>query len=317
MTKFYEANHIQPATLMMGTSRMGFFNHTNLIPYAPSPIYNMAMAGASIHEQTRYLEYMITHHKLKTIVWGIDFFAFNPDKEDESSFSSERLNQTIYTHDYIDALFQYKTFERSLKTLKQNVHTDYSQQLIRPYFEEAQYLPHQGLITDRHTIEQNVCRTLAEYKSSTVFLKSEKFKNPQSLTEGLMQFKNIVQLCKKHHIQCIFYISPVYREHLDMIYTMGLGESFEYWKKSLVDIQPYYDFCNYNSVTNGIMNFRDSAHISSTYAPMIFGKIFQNPLVEAPDDFGVLVTKKNIDTLLSVQRMHSYPPLLCIQGVAK
>jgi hypothetical protein len=50
---------------------------------------------------------------------------------------------------------------------------------------------------------------------------------------------------------------------------------------------------------------------------MIFGKIFQNPLVEAPDDFGVLVTKKNIDTLLSVQRMHSYPPLLCIQGVAK
>lgn len=307
MTKFYEANHIQPKTIMMGTSRIGFFNHTNLIPYTPQPIYNMAMAGASVHEQARYLEYMIGHHKLDTIVWGLDFFAFNPDKKAEASFKDERLKKFIYTNDYTDALLQYKTFERSIKTIKKNIKTDYSGQLVRPYFEEAQYLPHQGSLYNQHEIEQNVYRTLTEYRNSPVFLKSENFKNPNSLNNGLKEVQYIINLCKKHHIKCLFFISPVYREHLDMIYEIGLGDSFEYWKKSLAKIQPYYDFCDYNSVTNNIMNFRDSAHISSVYAPIIFGRVFQNSSVDVPDDFGKLISESNTTSLLFIRPIQNHP----------
>lgn len=302
MTKFYEAIHLKPATLIMGTSRIGFFNHTNLLPYAPQPIYNMAMAGASIDEETQYLEYMITHHKLKMVVWQLDFFSFNPDKEPQTTFTSERLQKTFYLNDYIDALLKYQTFEKSIKTIKKNFSDDYTLQLIRPNFEEGQYLTQQGFIYDKKTIQSNIFRTLNEYRTSPIFLKSSSFKNPISINTNLDKVRKIVQLCHEKNIKCIILTSPVYAKHLDLIHELDLWNTFEYWKQSLADIQPYYDFCTYNSVSYNLMNFRDSAHLASPFGPVVFGRIFNTTTVEIPKDFGVWITNENIHDFLNQQR---------------
>ena len=306
MTKFYEAKHLNPSTLMMGTSRIGLFKYTYLNPYAPKPIYNLALAGSSIYEQTRYLEYMIKHKNIKMIVWGLDFFSFNPDKKNEVTFEDERLNKGIYLDDYITSLLAYRTFEKSIQTIKINFKHNYTKELNRPYFEEAQYYKQQGQPYSRNKINKNVRNTLNEYKNHTEFLKSAHFSDPHSIDSSLKRVRYIIQLCKEKKIACVIYTSPVYVTHLDLIYSLGLGNTFDYWKKSLLSIQPYNDFCTYNSVTSNIMNFRDSTHITSNNGEIIFAKNFKNSKIFVPKDFGYTVTAKNINEHLNQQRKKHY-----------
>lgn len=313
MSKFYEAKHLNPSTLMMGSSRIGFFKYTYLEPYAPRPVYNFAMAGGSIYEQTRYLEYMIKHKNVKTIVWAIDFFPFNPDKENESTFKDERLEQPVYVNDYVTALLNYRTFEKSIQTVKTNLKHDYTKELNRPFFEEAQYLPMQGQPYSPDEIKKQVCNTLNEYKNRTTFLKSPRFTNPHSIDPGLARLNYIIKLCKEKNIKCILYTSPVYAAHIDLIYAMGLGDTFEYWKKSLADIQPYYDFCTYNSVTNNLLNFRDSAHIVSDNGKIIFAKIFNDHTRPIPKDFGTYINLDNVDNHLLLQKEQIHPLPSCVE----
>jgi hypothetical protein len=87
-----------------------------------------------------------------------------------------------------------------------------------------------------------------------------------------------------------------------MIYSVGLGETFEYWKKSLADIHPYTDFCTYNKITSNKMNFRDSSHITSKFGKVIFSRIYKDSKNIIPDDFGILITPLNVNNHIKLQR---------------
>lgn len=308
MTKFYEAKNLHPSTLLMGTSRIGFFKSTYMSSYAPKPIYNLALAGSSIYEQASYLEYMINHQNIKLVVWALDFYSFNPDKKNEDTFDINRLNKSFYYSDYITSLLNYRTFEKSIQTIKENSKYDYSQQLTRPLFEEAQYFNQQGQPYSYNEVNKNITATLNEYKNHTQFLKSTHFSNPHSIDPALKRVAYVINLCNEKHIPCIIYTSPVYVKHIDLIYSLNLGKTFNYWKRSLVTIHPYTDFCTYNSVTKNIMNFRDSSHIISDQGKIIFAKIFNDPKILVPQDFGYTITTQNITEHLNQQQkqQHEY-----------
>lgn len=300
MSHFYMANHIQPQTVLIGTSRSGFFSEKQLIPYAPTPIYNYSMAGSSITEQAANIQYMITNHHPKTIIWSLDFFSFNPTKPINPAFKIERLTGSIYWNDYLFSLFNFKTFYRSFLTIRDNRSaptnvnsTNVTNTPDQPYTEKE--------------IDFNIHYTLHEYANEKSFLKSEPFKDPHSIDKQLALVESIVQECKRHNVQCILYTSPVYYQHIDMIYNIGLGDTFEYWKKSLASIAPYHDFCTNNSITENKMNFRDSSHIISHYGDLIFARIFYNTTLKIPSDFGTYINTDNVLSHLEQERNKRRP----------
>ena len=120
MTNFYKALHAKPKSLMMGTSRIGHFLTSDLIKYLPQPIYNMSLPGSTIDEQSQYLEFMIKHQNIKTIIWSLDFFSFNPDKKNYPTFKKERLTTSFYSDDFMLSLFSFPTFKKSILTIKDN-----------------------------------------------------------------------------------------------------------------------------------------------------------------------------------------------------
>jgi hypothetical protein len=305
MTFTYEMHHIQPQTLMVGTSRIGFFNSSLLKPYAPSPIFNLALAGSSVYEQRRYIEYAVAHFPIKTIVWSLDFFSFNPDKIPYESFSEERLNHSTYLDDYMLALFSYATFKQSLKTLSVNSRPYDTN--ISEFYEQQAYRHVQGELLTKKEIRHNADTTLNEYATIKGFLSSDNFASPHSIDPKLSEVSKIITLCKQKHITCIVYTSPVYREHLDMISYLGLGNTYEYWKINLANITNYWDFNTYNSITNNLMNFRDSSHIRSNNSQFIFSKLFNDTKVVSPSDFGVYVTKENVHQHIETQKRLIHP----------
>jgi hypothetical protein len=309
MTFTYEMQHIRPQTLMVGTSRIGYFKSNTLKSYALEPIFNLTLAGSSVYEQRRYIEYAIEHLPIKTIIWSLDFFSFNPTKEPYPSFSEDRLNHRIYLDDYLMSLFSYRTFERSLKTLKINRKQAPFNDNVSEYFEQHLYMDVQGQTLSDTEVRKNANFTLKEYAIHKAFLGSKEFQNPQSINPKLAEISYILELCRQKNIQCFIYTSPVFREHLDMIYSLGLSKTYEYWKTELANITPYWDFNTYNSLTENLMNFRDSSHMVSNNGKFIFIKLF-NKTPQGPIDFGYWVTKENIYKHLEDQRKFIHPFVL-------
>jgi hypothetical protein len=289
MTKFYIANRLQPKTIMVGTSRIGFFKSEQLSHYAPSPIYNMALAGSSVNEQALYIEYMIKHHPIKQVIWSLDFFSFNPTKPNNPPFVPERLSQKIYWEDYTTALLSFTTLERSFKTVKNN--------LSQPTIIQEPSQPF-----NQDTVISNIRYTLKEYSTQELFLKSEPFKTPSSIDKNLARFKQTIDFCHEHNVSVVVYTSPVYYQHLNLYYSMGLGNTFTYWKYSLAQIHPYTDFCTYSTLSFDTMKFRDSTHTIRDVGVLVFARIFHSNSLQIPQDFGFLVTPTNV-----VEYLHTQP----------
>lgn len=311
MTFFYELKHVRPQTLMVGTSRIGYLKSNELKSYTPSPIFKLSLAGSSVYEQRCYIEYAIKNLPIKTIVWSLDFFSFNPTKDPYPSFSEDRLKRIVYIDDYTMALFSYRTFERSLKTLKLNHKNAPYDKNISEYCEGHLYENVQGQTLTYNEVRKNANLTLNEYATNKAFLKSKKFLSPNSIDPKLEDVAYILQLCKTKKIKCIIYTSPVFREHLDMIYSLGLGDTYAYWKKGLVNITPYWDFNTYNSISENIMNFRDSSHMISDNGKYIFAKLFRDQSINTPKDFGEYLSRENIDEHIRLQKefVKPYIPL--------
>jgi hypothetical protein len=285
ITLFYELSYVKPKTLMVGSSRIGYFKDNVIEKYVKKPIFNLSLAGSSVYEQVQYIKYSINNFNLNEIVWSLDFYAFNPDKKPYNGYSDERLNKHIYLDDYFTALMSYRTFERSLKTIKDNKASDKS--IFSYLVERNQYSDLQGQTLKKEQIYKNIKITLDEYKNIDNFLKSKSFKDPKSINKKLQLVKEVVLLCKEKNIKLTVYTSPTYIAHLDLIDEMGLTETFKYWKKELAKITHYTDFCYRNDITKNIMNFRDSSHTISDTGKLIFKKIYNPNDANQSLDFGI------------------------------
>jgi hypothetical protein len=291
MSKFYIVNRVKPKTIMVGTSRIGYFQEKQLAPYVEGPVYNLSLAGSSIEEQAAYVRYMVKHHHLKNIIWSLDFFSFNPTKPINSSFEYKRLNNLIFWNDYTVALFTHKTLKRSFETIETNIFPDVL----------SSDTSEQPLSSEK--LEFNINSMLHRYATEAEFLKSEDFKNPFSINKNIETLRNTLQYCRENNVSCTLYTSPVFYEHIYMIYGIGLGKTFEHWKKELALLQPYTDFCTINSITKKPIYFRDSSHATSDVGRLVFSRIFLQTKVNTENEFGTLISPKNIDTHLARQQI--------------
>ncbi|TAF02480.1 MAG: hypothetical protein EAZ77_18810, partial [Nostocales cyanobacterium] len=85
-------------------------------------------------------------------------------------------------------------------------------------------------------------------------------------------------------------------------------ESFETWKRKVVQVTPVWDFSGYNTITteqiNDVMeNYPDSSHYTKPAGDLLLNRILGYQEKEVPADFGVLVNKENIESHLAKIRL--------------
>ena len=86
-------------------------------------------------------------------------------------------------------------------------------------------------------------------------------------------------------------------KHFDSLSSAGYFDDFEHFKRALVKITNYIDFTGHNSITTNKDNYWDSSHLRVEVTKPLMARVF-NDQAHAPKDFGVLVTKENIETHL-------------------
>ena len=73
-------------------------------------------------------------------------------------------------------------------------------------------------------------------------------------------------------------------------------------KQKLASIIDFYDFSGLNSVTRNNLNYYEEDHYRYLVGNMIVKRIFGCGNINVPDDFGVLVTKNNVNEHITKQR---------------
>ncbi|MCK9492370.1 MAG: hypothetical protein M0Q24_09775, partial [Sulfurimonas sp.] len=173
-----------------------------------------------------------------------------------------------------EATFNFKTSLVSLKTIYANiVQRATTVEKDQPFSDEQ--------------IQKNIEATLKQYKEGKIFLNSQNFLNPSSIDANLNRIKEVTQLCQKNGVELILYISPVHISHLDMIESLGLGDTYNYMKHKLSFVHPYYDFGTKNTITQNFINFRDSSHTVKSIGRLIFERIFDENKTTQNSNFGI------------------------------
>jgi len=70
---------------------------------------------------------------------------------------------------------------------------------------------------------------------------------------------------------------------------------FEPYKKALSHLSGFYDFSGLNSVTTDYFNYYETSHYRWRVGDLVIARIFNDPTVNVPEDFGRWVTRENID----------------------
>lgn len=140
-------------------------------------------------------------------------------------------------------------------------------------------------------------------KDPESYRKDERFKKPSMwrgnrVKETLNEIKEIVDFCKNNKINLVILINP----HHHITYLNSNLPQFFYFKKELAKITDYYDFSGLNSITTDNYFFYETSHYRTIVGDMMLKRIYGYPDVKVPDDFGVKVTKDNIDEHLKRQK---------------
>ncbi len=131
----------------------------------------------------------------------------------------------------------------------------------------------------------------------------QKFKKPDHydgdyLSNTLRDVGELVSLAKEHNIKLIVFINPI---HQTTYLDTDLPLFFEF-KRQLAEMTDYYDFSGLNTITTNNYYYYETSHYRPMVGDMILNRIFGYSQVVVPDDFGVLVNRRNVTEHL--RRLH-------------
>jgi len=268
--------------LTLGTSRTGVMDIDIIKNYYSGNIFSLSSPSSLAEEQYFILRYALKHNNIKTLIYGIDFMSFNGNKEKPSSDFNEH-RKSIENFENIDNpvinYFSIDTLKYSLKMILNKKDTFYTYQGERVYINAIESIRN-GTFKFKYDIEK--FKTNAQYSPY-------KFSSKQ-----LDYFKKSIELCQANNINIILYTPPMYYKHFFNIYT-NLENDFVIFKKELVRVKSYYDFSGINEISKNESNYVDESHLRGELAKNIMSKIFNDNSIKTPKDYGILVTKENID----------------------
>ena len=292
MSKVYYARRLMPQTVLIGSSRTGIIDPKDVSFYTKDTVYNLALNGSSFYEQAMYAKFAIEVLHVKHIIWGMDFFSFNPERYPDGAFEQDRLSSKLYMNDYKGALLSLNAFTDSFQTFFESIKksSKETKKLLtgNDTFSEFEILLHQKGIP---FIKDKIDKGLQGYAKTRTLFNSELFKEPHSIDRNLETLKNTIALANLHNVTLTMYISPVYYQHIELIDTMGLNKTHQYFKASLKEITSYWDFSTKNSVTMDIHNFWDNSHAKKEIGQKIMQTILTRPIKEE-NDFGIYIYKQ-------------------------
>lgn len=314
-----------PQILILGTSREDSGISPDYPLFGNRKVFNAAIASQPYIESNEIIKYLINNGNSPSLVlFGLLFESANiygPPLP--SDFSNENFSNSHK----IKLLFSLDTTKAAVATVKKNIT---NKQDISEYTEHGFKLQsswenqlrkgHRQLFLDneKHYLFDNHfpapgCKNV---------IKDEHGAYTKSIPMNELQ--ELIAIAYRAKIDMRLFIGPSHARQWETIGASGLWEQFEDWKRMLVELVeseaikenaiPFqlWDFSGYNSVTqesvpeiNDLKNrmrfYYESSHYTPEAGELVINRILgdKGDSDALPNDFGELLTKRNIELYLS------------------
>ena len=254
-------------SLLLGSSRATYIDQND---FTGLRVFNYSANGMKSAELNGYIEYAkrVKGGPLKCIILALDF----DDNaryvvEDWPSHYIDRANSFLYR---FRTLLSVDTFIHSLQNLRWKS-SGYNRDNVKVMFP----------VTARQ-----------RQKEAELQLR---------LLSGVREDANIKELLRelKHRnpeTRFIIFTTPVSKPLFDLFIKTNGIDAYEKWLRDCVEVfGEIYNFMYPNSVTTNPENYKDAHHFHPRIGTLIAHKLLALDDPNIPADFGILVTKDNID----------------------
>ncbi|MDP3266146.1 MAG: hypothetical protein Q8M39_04890 [Sulfuricurvum sp.] len=221
--------------------------------------YNMTYSEGIPHEHLLNLRLFIKHGvKIKKLLLGLDDFSY------QVSFAKHQQQWLTKAHPLATETSWFSFYKFYFFHLL-------TQQDKRQFIKKI--VAHDNLI-DWDIIGQEKFYQTFFYNGSNFCDDDPKYLKPTHYSgntklETLEDIKNIVTLCKQHHIELTVFINPIHHT----TYQDTNKQLLEEFKSSLAKITHYYDFSGPNTTTQNNHNFIDTSHYTITVGDQILNRM--------------------------------------------
>ncbi len=279
---------------ILGSSRTYYTRPSILEKYIPSGRgYNLSTILANVTEHLLHVRYLIKNgYPVKTLYLGLDIdscFLIRTHKDQDYLL---KLHPGVSGANPIAFYWSYLTIFPK---------TDIKRKIRANVGKKGS--PQVGLTEDGAVIP--------EAENSQVFDGNEgKLKEvirDKVSRENLEVLRDLVALCKRNSINLIIFTTPHHRT----IINHFLEEDYIAFLKGLSEVTAFWDFGGYNSITTDDRNYFSISHYRPSVSRLIAARIFDDKTLDVPKDFGVWVTKDNLEAHLknlmeSFKKNHPY-----------
>ena len=307
-----------PSTILLGTSRTADGLRENHPTFQNDTTYNMALGGQPIDETLLLFKHALKSGKLKKVVIGLDFFAFNAYWAADSADQEKRLTPGLN----LDLLFNSSTLSDSFTTLRQSFP---ALGIVRSaQGAEAESLnnaPASPGILPMRVLFKEVEKIYVDYHRPYPY-RIYSYSNAKKGNNTINDFRELLKIAYANNIELHLLISPSHAWHWEGLANVELWQDWEQWKRTLTRINaeeanksakpiyPIWDFSGYNSITTETVPatnsadrmkwYSDSSHYNRACGDLILDRVFSlsDASMPIPDDFGILIDEHNITTHL-------------------
>jgi hypothetical protein len=270
--------------ILIGSSRATFINQND---FYQMNIYNYALDSIYPFEYKSYIDFAKRVHggEFKYIIIGADFY--NTQKPNGIKFK----NPAHYISNSTTPIYRYKMLFSmdSLKKSLENIEANLSQK--SPIYYNRDNIKFRPRVSEEERIIAYKRHLKIHIQS---FLKGNYQKNPDYI-RILRELKE-----SNPNTKFIIYTSPISANLLVSIIQKGERlDDFKQWLNDMVDIfGEVYHFMTINSITKNLQNYPDDDHFYPYIGTLLANKISKKKNINIPNDFGILLTKKNINKYL-------------------
>lgn len=273
-------------SFLFGSSRVGNIPSESI---SEGNFYNMTISQGIPSEHLYNLKLLLKNGiKIKTVMLGLEDFSYKIESPSENG----ELITTPYSDSAIENLKYYIKY--TFKMPDKNVLAPY----INP--KQEQFPVYYDIYNSGRPIHTEIDEYINTHRDEHI--KDKKFKNPSVhknnfMDKTLKDIQEFVDICNENSIKCIVFINPTYKA----TYKANNPVQFMEFKKRLVQITDFFDFSGINSVTRDPLNYYETSHFRVCIGEEMLARMFDDYNgVSVPEDFGVPVTRKNIDQHLKM-----------------
>lgn len=265
----------------LGSSVVNYYDVNKM--YDNGNRFCMGIESSTVEEQIAFGKTLASKQP-KEIVFFLSFYSFNPSRNPETYFNENIVACNNKVVNFIYQYFNLNAYKATLKYIQEGRKNNLWMQEFNL----------NGSRTQNHYLHKNnysFDKTLTEYLTLNYadirLYGSKTFKNPGSVDDKIKLIRDFRDYLKEKGITLKIAFAPDHRLNTVMVYKMGLGATFEHLRKSILEIQPFYELNADTAFTKQDANYWDAHHVRNS-----------ERIIADLNSTEYFVTKKNLNVII-------------------